>query len=136
MSTSSSFVSVNANSYLSREMYKNGSSPLNMTLVPLSYGFSVPTNKIDSIPIVSYMYYLIANYFSSNFPDSNLIADYQPVLEAAQTAFVPFGDLIAKPSTEPPLSSAESSLRLLASLNIASGQMPPSLPSTKTTIST
>jgi len=79
------------------------------------------------------MYYLVANYFSSNFPDSNLIAKYQPVLEATQTAFVPLGDLIATPSTQPPLSSAESSLRLLASLNIASGQSPPSLPSSTST---
>jgi len=113
VSTTSSFVSVNANSYLSRELYKNGSSPLNISLIPLSFGFSIPTSKIDSIPIVSYMYYLITNSFSSNLSDSNSI-QYQPVLEPSQTAFEPSGDLIAT-STQLPKNSSADSARLLAS---------------------
>ena len=113
ISTTSSFVSVNANSYLSREMYKGGSSPLNMALIPLSYGFSIPTSKIDSIPIVSYMYYLVTNSFSSNLSDSNSF-QYRPVLESSQTAFQPSGDLIVTSTQLTQVSDADSG-RLLAS---------------------
>ena len=112
----SSFISVSTNAYLTRENYKSGSSPLNLTSIPLSFGFNVPTDKIDSTPIISYMYYLVQNSISK----STLI-QCETVLEPTQSVFVPTGDLITS-STRMPQTSAENSARLLASF----GQLPSS----------
>jgi len=117
-STPSSFISVSANAYLTRENYKSGSSPLNLTAIPLSFGFNVPTDKIDSTPIISYMYYLVQNSISKSTSIQILC---ETVLESSQSVFVPTGDLLIS-STRMPQTSAENSARLLASF----GQPPSS----------
>jgi hypothetical protein len=87
-------VRVSVSNYLSRELSKSGSSSLFIKSIFPSYAFNIPIDKIDSISILSYMYYLISTVIL--IPQSTVLKiQVEPVLEESQTVFVPSGDLVS-----------------------------------------
>lgn len=75
--------------YLSRELSKNGATNLNIKSIHPSYAFCLPLNKLDLIPILSYMYFLVSK--SILIPQSSI--EHLPVLEESQTLYIPSEDL-------------------------------------------
>jgi hypothetical protein len=86
-------ISINASNFLSRESFTSGKNSINVLdeidkkQVPTSYNFSLSKEKFETIPIVSYMYYLIINAILSN-------NNCEAVLENGQNAYVPSSDLV------------------------------------------
>lgn len=109
-------VSVSTCSYLSRELYLSGANPINVTTLPTSYGCNIPIQNIDSISLVSYVYYLITNSTITPLAQKNAF-QLQPVIEPAQSVFEPEGTLVY---TTPNLSSTDP-LRAFNSITPSAG---------------
>jgi hypothetical protein len=85
-------VRINVSKYLSRELSKSNMLTLNIKSIQPMYTFTLPFNKIDLIPIVSYMYYLISAKVLST---QTTQIQYEPILEQSQILYQPPSDLIS-----------------------------------------
>jgi hypothetical protein len=91
-------VRVSISNYLSRELSKTMACSLNIKTIFPSYAFTIPLDKIDSISILSYMYYLISKVILTPQSITHNLR-IQSVLEESQTIFSPSDDLISKTQT-------------------------------------